>query len=190
MASSAGSTPDDLARTSRAPRLPAAIEVERRRAHPDEVGGRVGERPVDAEHRELDLLARAGRRAPSTTRFGRVAALDRQAARSGRARRQLAVDPDLGVVVDHVSNTTVDAGRIEGADLLGHGDVDAVPVEGEPARGAARLERGGSSTAQLESSKPAAPALGSMSLVLIDRPLGFMSAPAALKSTSTILASL
>ncbi len=45
----------------RDPRLLGSVEVERRRADPDEVDRRIGDRRVHAEDGELELLARDGR---------------------------------------------------------------------------------------------------------------------------------
>ena len=77
---------------------------------------------------------------PSTTRFGALKPAT-PGRRSGRAPAAGAVDPDLGVVVEHGLEDQGRAGRVEAADVVGHGDPDAVPAEGEAAVAAAGLER-------------------------------------------------
>src|SRR5262249_1149717 len=46
---------------------------------------------------------------------------------------QLAVDPDLGVVVDHRLEDDRRASRVEVADLIRDGDFDPIPVEADTA---------------------------------------------------------
>ncbi len=106
------------------------VEGQARTAHPDEVRGRVGERAVRAEERDLDLLAWPNA-ASGDRSVGRVpAGHDRPAVLTRRAR-DLAVDPHLGVVVDGGFEDGRRPGRIEGADALRHRDADPIPTEAE-----------------------------------------------------------
>jgi hypothetical protein len=104
------------------------VELERRRAHPDVVGRRRRDRAVDAEDGDREAVA-----GPRVTREhdavgGVEPADDRPAARAQR-ERQLAVDPDLGVVVDDDLEDGGHARRVQRADPARDLDVDAVPVE-------------------------------------------------------------
>jgi hypothetical protein len=165
------------------------VEAERRRADPDVVGGRVRERAVDAEHGELELLP--GLYAVREDHaIGGAVPLDHRAAALAERIVQIAVEPDLGVIVDHDLEHEGRAGRIERADALGDGDVDPIPVEGDSPGRAPPLERGRIEHLPARIVEVCGAGLGRMSWVLIGGPLGFRSAPAALKSTSTRRASL
>ena len=119
------------------------VEVQRRGAHPDVVARRGRDRPVDAEDRDGEGLAGLGVTSEHYP-VGCIEAADRTAARVADRDRQLAVHPDLGVVVDHDLEDDGRAGRVEVADPLGDRDVDFVPVEADAAVGEAqlRLRRG------------------------------------------------
>ena len=116
------------------------IELEVRIAQPDVVGRRVRDRPIRAEHRDLDLLAgldvatddQPVRRVPAS--HYRPAALPRRAC-------ELAVDPHLGVVVDGGLEHGRATRGVEAADALRNRHPDAIPVECEAPVAAARVER-------------------------------------------------
>ena len=86
---------------------------------------------------------------------GRVEAADAPAAGVAERERQLAVDPDLGVVVDHDLEDDGRAGRVEVADPLGDRDVDPVPVEADAAVGEPQLRLARARALPAESSKSA-----------------------------------
>src|SRR5207247_5648307 len=78
---------------------------------------------------------------PSATRFGAFQPLMSWAARLTQDERQLAVGPDLGVVVHDDLEDRRGPSGIELPDSLGDRDLQAVPGEAQPAAGAACLER-------------------------------------------------
>ena len=114
------------------------VDVERRRAHPDVVARRGGDRAVDAEDGDRERLSRSGV-AGEDDAVRRVEAGNDRAARVAEGVRQLAVHPDLGIVVDHDLEHDRRARRVELADPLGEGDVDRVPVEADAAVREAKL---------------------------------------------------
>ena len=120
----------------------ARVEVERRGAHPDVVVRRGGDRAVDAEHGDLEAVARP-RVAREHDAVGRVEAADDLAAGVAERDRQRAVDPHLGVVVDGDLEDDGGAGRVEVADALGDRDAGAVPVEAHAALREPALRVGG-----------------------------------------------
>ena len=76
------------------------VEIERGRFHPDEIHRAFGNRSVETEHRDLELLTRL--RVVREDDFVRsVPAFDDRAAALAEHCGQLSVHPDFGVVVDH-----------------------------------------------------------------------------------------
>ena len=129
--------------------------------------------------------------AVSTTRFGALKPLTSEPPVWPSDARQLAVHPDLGVVVDDDLEDDRGAGRLERADALRDRDADAIPVEAQPARCCAALSSAvGSIACHCESSKPAAPALGAMSWVLTGPPDGLQIGPGRIEVRSMIFVSL
>jgi len=91
------------------------VEIERRRANPDEVGRRIRERPIGGEDRKLNLLAGPGvSREQHAVR--RVPAADHVAAGLAEDLGELSVNPDFGVVVDGDFEVDRRTGRIEPAE--------------------------------------------------------------------------
>src|SRR4029078_1261048 len=78
----------------------------------DEVGGRLRHRTVDTEHGKLNLLARLDVAADHQSILRVPAHYDGAAALSGRMG-QLAVYPDLGIVIDLRFEHHRGTGRIE-----------------------------------------------------------------------------
>ena len=124
-----------------------SVEVERCRSHPDVVPRRGRDRPVDAEDGDRERLARP-RIACQHDAVGRVEAPDRPTAGVADRDRQLAVHPDLCVVVDHDLEDHGRAGRVEVADPLGDRHVDLVPVEADAPVGEAQPRLAGAQAAQ------------------------------------------
>ena len=71
--------------------------------------------------------------------MGAVEAAGNVASDVAQRVRQLAVDPHLGVVVDHDLEHDAGAGRIEVADALGDRHAEAVPVEAHAALAETKL---------------------------------------------------
>src|SRR5581483_10622331 len=107
----------------------------------DEVRGRLRDRPVDAEDCQLDLLTGLYI-APDNQAILGVPALHHGAAALPGWMWQLAVDPDLGVVVDLSFEYERGASGRETAHTLGHREANAVPVEAQMTV-ATRLCQGG-----------------------------------------------
>ena len=142
MSSSAGSFADDVgADPSRSADVAGPIEVQRGRPHPDEVPRRIRDRTVDAEHRQLEPLARPDV-APEDDAVRRVEALDQLAPGLSEHDGQPPVHPDFGVVVHHDIEHDRGAGRIERADAIRDGDLRPIPVEAQTPMPLARLELG------------------------------------------------
>ena len=76
------------------------VEVKRCRLDPDEVLRAVRNRPVDAEDRKLNALAGL-RVSREDYAIGGVESLDHRSARLPQHPGHLAVDPDLGIIIDH-----------------------------------------------------------------------------------------
>ena len=100
------------------PGAAGVVEVDRRRADPDEVRRRRGERAVDAEDRELDPLA--GLHIPTDDdAVGRVPPADHPAARLAERFRESPIDPDLGAVQDAFISAFRFIKDVEGQSKLG-----------------------------------------------------------------------
>ena len=126
-----GVEPDYFGRRGgRCAHLAWTVEIERRRADPDEVLRRVGYGPVDAEDGELDLLP-GSRLAGEHDAVGCVESLDQLATGLTQHQRKLPVHPDLGIVVDDQLEDDGRTGDVEPSEGPGQGDLRAVPVEGE-----------------------------------------------------------
>ena len=118
------------------------MEFELRIAHVDVVRRWIGDRTVDAEDGKLDLLAGLDV-APNDQPVLGVPTFDDRATALSRGPRQLAVHPDLGIVVERRRKNYCRAGRSEIADSLWNRDLDAVPVESEFPRGTAFIQSRG-----------------------------------------------
>src|SRR5271163_3783798 len=104
------------------------VEFDLGLAEPDEIRRRDRDRSVDAEHRDLEFVARFDRICEYDA-IGHVEALDRGWARIAAAARHLAVDPDLRVIVHIGGEHRLGARRLEVADLCRNGQVGAIPDE-------------------------------------------------------------
>ena len=118
------------------------MEFELRIAHIDVVRRRIRDRTVDPEDGKLDLLAGFDVTPDDQPVLG-VPTFDDRATALSRGPRQLAVHPDLGIVVERRRKNYCRAGRSEIADSLWNRDLDAVPVESEFPRGTAFIQRRG-----------------------------------------------
>ena len=118
------------------------MEFELRIAHIDVVRRRIRDRTVDPEDGKLDLLAGLDV-TPNDQPVLSVPTFDDRATALSRGPRQLAVHPDLGIVVERRRKNYCRAGRSEIADSLWNRDLDAVPVESEFPRGTAFIQRRG-----------------------------------------------
>src|SRR5262249_30646062 len=99
-----------------------------RRAEPDEVLRRDGNRPIDAEDSNLEFVSGLDRiRQHHSIRH--VEALDGGGAGIATAARHLAVDPDFSVVVDIRREHGFCVGRFEIADLRRYRQHRTVPDE-------------------------------------------------------------
>src|SRR5262245_34853304 len=99
-----------------------------RRAEPDEVLRRDGNRPIDAEDSNLEFVSRLDRiRQHHSIRH--VEALDGGGAGIATAARHLAVDPDFRVIVDIRREQGFCVVRFEIADLRWYRQHRAVPDE-------------------------------------------------------------
>src|SRR5262249_19077746 len=110
--------------------LPLVEPNIRRLAEEDVVARRVAERRVDAEHRNLDLLARFGALRQQHL-VGRVEARDRPAPALAERQVDLAVDPHLAVIVHRGAEPDLAAGHVHAVDLLRDRDLDPVPAHAE-----------------------------------------------------------
>ena len=118
------------------------MEFELRIAHIDVVRRRIRDRTVDPEDGKLDLLAGLDV-TPNDQPVLSVPTFDDRATALSRGPRQLAVHPDLGIVVERRRKNYCRAGRSEIADSLWNRDLDAVPVESEFPRGTAFIQSRG-----------------------------------------------
>src|SRR3984893_12965287 len=92
--------------------LGSAKKLDFRLAEPEEIRRCRGNRSVDGEDRDLELVAR-GDGAAEHQATGHVEALDRPGAGSSGGARHLAVDPDFGIVVDVHPQNGHRAGSVE-----------------------------------------------------------------------------
>src|SRR6516162_10551294 len=99
-----------------------------RRAEPDEVLRRDGNRPIDAEDSNLEFVSRLDRIRQHHS-IGHVEALDGGGAGIATAARHLAVDPDFRVIVDIRREHGFCVGRFEIADLRWYRQHRSVPDE-------------------------------------------------------------
>src|SRR6516164_773774 len=99
-----------------------------RRAEPDEVLRRDGNRPIDAEDSNLEFVSRLDRIRQHHS-IGHVEALDRGRAGIAAAARHLPVDPDFRVVVDIGRKHGFCVDRFEIADLRRYRQHHTVPDE-------------------------------------------------------------
>src|SRR6516165_3372188 len=98
-----------------------------RRAEPDEVLRRDGNRPIDAEDSNLEFVSRLDRIRQHHS-IGHVEALDRGRAGIAAAARHLPVDPDFRVVVDIGRKHGFCGDRFEIADLRRYRQHRTVPM--------------------------------------------------------------
>src|SRR5262245_6731077 len=103
-------------------------KLDLRRAEPDEVLRRDGNRPIDAEDSDLEFVSRLDRIRQHHS-IGHVEALDSGGAGIATAARHLAVNPDFRVVVDIRREQGFCVGRFEIADLRRYRQHRTVPDE-------------------------------------------------------------
>src|SRR5207245_8662004 len=134
--------PHDLVRDWLDPAdLTRLVERQCRRTDPHVVRRWVGQRAVDRENRELELLAWS-HIVPEDDAVRRVPSLDQLTPCLAEDEGQLAVEPDLGVVVH---GDLEDRGRpsgVERSEPLRNRDLEPVPAERQATGRAARLEGG------------------------------------------------
>src|SRR5262249_29188157 len=111
-----------------------------RRPQEDLVARRFAQRAVDAEHGDLDHVARLGLLGQQDAVL-RVEAADGAAAALAEGQVDLAVDPDFAVVVHRGAEPDDGVGDGLAVDLFGKGDPDAVPAPAVAAGAAGVLER-------------------------------------------------
>src|SRR5215470_17234510 len=103
-------------------------KLDLRRAEPDEVLRRDGNRPIDAEDSDLEFVSRLDRIRQHHS-IGHVKTLDGGGAGIATAARHLAVDPDFRVIVDIRREHGFCVGRFEIADLRRYRQHRTVPNE-------------------------------------------------------------
>jgi hypothetical protein len=119
------------------------VKVELGFADPDEICRRIRYRTVDAKDRELDLLPGFDVTADDEP-IGRVPSGDDRTALLAEITSDLAVDPNLSVIVERRFENNRRSRRVKIADLLRNGYRDAVPIKRETAVAATLCKIGGS----------------------------------------------
>src|SRR5262249_43081058 len=112
----------------------------RGRPEEDEIPRRVAERAVDRQDRDLERLPRL-RAVGQLDPGGRGAAADGAAAALAEGQVDLAVHPDLAVIVHRGPEPDRGARDVLAVDLLGDGHLDAVPGHAELARAVGLFEQ-------------------------------------------------
>src|SRR5262249_53475105 len=118
------------------------VKIKCRGFYPDEIHRAFRNGAVESENGDLEFLTRLS--VPRQDDFVRsVPSLDYLPAALSEHRRQFAVHPYLGVVVDDDFKGDRRSGDREPRDLVRKRDIDAIPVEAHLSAGAARVQRRG-----------------------------------------------
>src|SRR6266480_5841675 len=115
------------------------VELQLRLPHVDVIGRRIRERAVCPENRELNRLPRLYA-AINDQPIRRIPTFHYRTATLTRRARQLAVDPDFGVIIDRRLENRGCSGKLHIVYTRGYGEVDPVPVETKPSGRASRFE--------------------------------------------------
>src|SRR5262249_19184754 len=108
--------------------------------HVDVISRRIGQRTVDAENRELNLLPRL-KASINDQPVRRVPTFHNGAAALTKCARQFTVYPDLGVIIERSFENSSGAFKIHTVYALRNREVDAIPIEAEPTGRPSSFER-------------------------------------------------